>query len=57
MIHGAMETHLDEANKGDLCVLAAPIEKDRLTNFLTSIFKVSLGKGNVLGFGADGFAG
>ncbi|KAF8860881.1 hypothetical protein BDZ45DRAFT_777884 [Acephala macrosclerotiorum] len=39
MITGAIKTHLDEVNEGDLCVLAAPIQQDRLTNFLTALFK------------------
>ena len=38
MIAGKMETHLDEENKGDLCVLAAPAEQDRLTRLLEGRF-------------------
>lgn len=34
MIHGTMRTHLDEANKQDLCVLSPPVEQDRLTRLL-----------------------
>ncbi|MCJ1231485.1 hypothetical protein MMC12_008162, partial [Toensbergia leucococca] len=38
MIAGKMETHLDEENKGDLCVLATPAEQDRLTRLLEGRF-------------------
>jgi hypothetical protein len=32
--HGMMKTHLDEENKQDLCVLALPVERDRVTKLL-----------------------
>ncbi|KAH8757403.1 hypothetical protein BGZ57DRAFT_644810 [Hyaloscypha finlandica] len=34
MIAGQMRTHLDRENEKDLCVLAPPIERDRLTRLL-----------------------
>jgi hypothetical protein len=34
MIPGSMDRHLDEENEGGLCVLAPPVERDRLTRLL-----------------------
>jgi hypothetical protein len=34
MIAGDMKTHLDKENEKDLCVLAPPVERDRLTRLL-----------------------
>jgi hypothetical protein len=46
MIPGAMDTHLDAENEEDLCVLAPPVERDRLTKLfegrLSFFFCVSL---------------
>lgn len=38
MISGRMETHLDEQNERDLCVLAPPVLRDRLTMLLEGRF-------------------
>lgn len=38
MISGAMKTHLDPKNDDDLCVLAEPVESDRLTKLLEGRF-------------------
>ena len=48
MIAGAMKTHLDPENEPDLCVLAPPVEQDRLTVFLEGpfsyFFRVSMSR-------------
>jgi hypothetical protein len=45
MIGGEMMSHLDNEHKHDLCVLAPPVERDRLTKLLEGrlawIFRVS----------------
>jgi hypothetical protein len=38
MIAGEMKTHLDEKHKTDLCVLAPPVERDRLTRLFEGRF-------------------
>jgi hypothetical protein len=48
MIAGAMKTHLDPENEPDLCVLAPPVEQDRLTVLLEGpfsyFFRVSISR-------------
>jgi hypothetical protein len=46
MIGGEMMNHLEPEHEDDLCVLAPPVERDRLTKLLEGrlawIFRVSL---------------
>lgn len=43
MITGHMDKHLDKKNEGDLCVLAPPVERDRLTRLLEGRFSYLFG--------------
>lgn len=47
-----MRNHLEPAHKHDLCVLAPPVERDRLTKLfegkLAWVFRVSLFESNTL---------